>query len=584
MPNTVLKSLQSGSCRRMSSNSEFSSSVCSSNGDGYDSNNNQFDDFWSSNGFCHESPSDQQSYVPAELMGIDDMHFDMVSAAYHLVEQPKSAYQEEDDPEKSLESEICELLGPNNNKSLPVTFPYFEIFNGDQPTELQSCSNGEQITDEPMDEEEEEAIVGGALSTEEVMKIAAAHYIQLSTDREGESSILMHPMGLTYAGLSEDEIKKVELAGLLLAAAEKASNQQYDRASNFLGECMALSSSTGNTVQRVVHYFANALQERIDRETGQGSSIGWKNSGVPAEDVIRGLRSNAPIKLVTHQKLPFAQLLDCTSVQTIVENVDLLTRVHVIDLSIKHGIQWTILMQALATRSTPVEYLKISAVGSSEKAISETGKRLRDFAESLNLVFDFKPVIIPDIKELKEDMFEIEDDEAIAVYSAFDVNVMLVKPECLENLLRVIRRLKPCVMTVADVEANHNSPNFITRFTESLFYFSAFFDCVDSCMDEDDPYRMHLEGHDLSQGIRSIVATEGEERIVRHVGIGVWRSFFGRFGMVEVELSEWSRCQANFLVEHFNHWSSCNLGRNGKSLILKWKGTPLHFISAWRFN
>ncbi|KAJ0979916.1 hypothetical protein J5N97_015390 [Dioscorea zingiberensis] len=562
----------------MSSNSELSSSVCSS-GDGYDSNN-QFDDFWTSNGFCHESPSDQQWYVPAELMGIDDMHFDMVSAAYHLVEQPKSAYQEED-PEKSLESEICELLGPNNIKSFHVTFPYFEIINGDQPSKLQPCYKGEQIT-EPMDEEE--AMVGGALSTEEVMKIAAAHYIQLSTDREGESSILMHPMGLTYAGLNDDEIKKVELAGLLLAAAEKASNQQYDRSSNLLGECMALSSSTGNTVQRVVHYFADALQERIDRETGQGSSIGWKNSGVPAEDVIRGLRSNHPIQLFVHQKLPISQLLDCTSVQTILENVDLLTRVHIIDLSIKHGIQWTILMQALATRSTPVEYLKISAVGSSEKPISETGKRLMDFAESLNLVFDFKPVIIPDIKELKEDMFEIEDDEVIAVYSAFDVNVMLVKPECLENLLRVIRRLKPCVMTVADVEANHNSPNFITRFTESLFYFSAFFDCIDSYMDEDDPYRMYLEGHDFSQGIRSIVATEGEERIVRHVGIGVWRSFFGRFGMVEVELSEWSQYQANLLVKQFNHGSSCNLGRNGKSLIIKWKGTPLHFISAWRFN
>ncbi|KAH7676447.1 Transcription factor GRAS domain-containing protein [Dioscorea alata] len=569
MANNVMKNFQSGYCQRMSTNSELSSEC--SNGDLYG-------DFWSSYGFCHESPSDHQSYVP-EFMGIDhDMHFDMVSAAYHLVEKPKSGFQEVDDLEKSLESEICELLGPNNSKSMPVSFPYFDIINGDgQQSELQSCSNGEEIT-EHMDEGR------GGLSTEEVMKIAAAHYIQFSTDPDGESSILMHSMSLTYAGLNSDEIKNVELAGLLLAAAEKASNQQYDRSSNLLRQCMALSSSTGNTVQRVVHYFSDALQERIDQETGRCSFKGSKNSGVPGEDVIRRMLSNHPVQLIMHQKLPFAQLLECPSIQTILESVELVTRVHVIDLSIKHGTPWTLLMQALATRSNPVEYLKISAVGSSEKAISETGKWLKDFAETLNIVLDFKTVIVPNVKELKEDMFEIKEDEAIAVYSAFVVNTMVVKPESLENLLRVIRRLKPCIMTVVDVEANHNSPNFITRFTESLFYFSAFFDCIDSCMDEDDPYRMHLEGNDFSQGIRSIVATEGEERVVRHVGIGVWRSFFARFGMVEVEHSEWSKYQANLLVKQLPQGSSCNFGRNGKSLVIKWKGTPLHFISAWRFN
>ncbi|XP_039128465.1 DELLA protein RGL1-like [Dioscorea cayenensis subsp. rotundata] len=569
MANNVMKMFQSGNCQRMSTNSELSSEC--SNGDLYG-------DFWSSYGFCHESPSDNQSYVP-EFMGIDhDMHFDMVSDAYHLVEKPKSGFQEEDDPEKSLESEICELLGHDNSKSKPVSFPYFEIINGDgQQSELQSCSNGEEIT-EHMDEGR------GGLSTEEVMKIAAAHYIQFSTDQEGESSILMHSMSLTYAGLNGNEIKNVELAGLLLAAAEKASNQQYDRSSNLLRQCMALSSSTGNTVQRVVHYFSDALQERIYQETGRCSFKGSKNSGVPGEDVIRRMLSNHPVQLILHQKLPFAHLLECPSIQTILESVELVTRVHVIDLSIKHGTPWTLLMQALATRSNPVEYLKISAVGSSEKAISETGKWLKDFAETLNIVLDFKPVIVPNVKELKEDMFEIKEDEAIAVYSAFVVNTMVVKPDNLENLLRVIRRLKPCIMTVFDVEANHNSPNFITRFTESLFYFSAFFDCIDSCMDEDDPYRMHLEGNDFSQGIRSIVATEGEERVVRHVGIGVWRSFFARFGMVEVEHSEWSKYQANLLVKQLPQGISCNYGRNGKSLVIKWKGTPLHFISAWRFN
>jgi len=48
-------------------------------------------------------------------------------------------------------------------------------------------------------------------------------------------------------------------------------------------------------------------------------------------------------------------------------------------------------MQALAERhDCPIELLKITAVGST--GIEETGKRLANVAESLNLPFLFKPV------------------------------------------------------------------------------------------------------------------------------------------------------------------------------------------------
>lgn len=62
---------------------------------------------------------------------------------------------------------------------------------------------------------------------------------------------------------------------------------------------------------------------------------------------------------------------------------------------------------------------------------------------------------------------------------------MIAQPERLECLMRVIRSIDPCVVVVSEVEANHNSLVFVNRFIEALFYFSAFFDCLEACLNQD---------------------------------------------------------------------------------------------------
>ncbi|KAK9901836.1 hypothetical protein M0R45_001931 [Rubus argutus] len=107
------------------------------------------------------------------------------------------------------------------------------------------------------------------LSTVEVMRVAGARFIQFSSQRYADDSIPKHVLGCTPLGLSDQEAKDVELAHLLLAFTDMVGKQQYDRARKLQNLCHFLSSSTGNTVQRVVYYFAKALEERTDMETGR---------------------------------------------------------------------------------------------------------------------------------------------------------------------------------------------------------------------------------------------------------------------------------------------------------------------------
>ena len=53
----------------------------------------------------------------------------------------------------------------------------------------------------------------------------------------------------------------------------------------------------------------------------------------------------------------------------------------------------------------------------SRQKIEETGRRLVSFAQTMNLPFSSKLVMVSNMLYLKEDLFEIEADEAIAVYA-----------------------------------------------------------------------------------------------------------------------------------------------------------------------
>ncbi|XVE82257.1 hypothetical protein DITRI_Ditri15bG0133700 [Diplodiscus trichospermus] len=437
----------------------------------------------------------------------------------------------------------------------------------------------ERVNDISMFTEE----VDRKLSTENVMRVAGEMFIHSSGKTIDNISIHDHPFNLSFSGLSDQEKRDVELALLLLAAAENVASQQYDHASRLLKQRECMSLKTGNPVQRVVHYFSEALREKIERETGKPSSKGLRRT--PLFDFDEAMMRPNLALLAFYKELPFSQIAEFAGIQAIVENVAEAKRIHIIDLAIRNGVSWIILMQALASRhECPLELLKVTAVATGPKPIIEgTGERLLSFAQSLGLPFAFKIVMVSDMLDLKEDLFELDAEETIAVYAAFAFWSLLAMPNRIENIMRMIRVINPCLMVVSETEANHNSPMFMNRFIEVLFFFSTYFDCVATCLNQNCENREIFESMYCGEVIRNMVAAEGDERKIRHVKFDVWKELFARYGMEEVELSMSSLYQANLILETFACGSSCTLDMNGKCLLFGWKGTPLHSVSVWKF-
>ncbi|XP_019162025.1 PREDICTED: DELLA protein RGL1-like [Ipomoea nil] len=430
------------------------------------------------------------------------------------------------------------------------------------------------------------------LSAMQIVRLAGERFVQFSDHKFININIFKHPYSSTLSELCSQDKQDVELVQLLLAAAEKVSDHQFDRAIRLVSQCRNSASCTGTPVQRAAFYFADALQARIERQTGKPPPSSSSNDDDYGNGVKDGkcLASRYDMAyLIWHQTLPFSQVVQLSATQTILDHVVTKPKVHLVDFYLRTGVQWSTLMQALSERAAAADsgqrYFRFTAIETTEKEkVEETGKRLESFATQFNLPFSINVLYIPDLKHFTAEQVEIKADEAVVIHASFILRTMISKPVELESVMRAITRLKPSVMVVQEVEANLNSPSFVHRFIDALFYYSAYFDALEDTMRRDDQHRASIESGSVLDGIRNIVAAEGRERVTRSVSMQVWREFFGRFGVEETELSQTCWVHANMAVQQFACKSSCSVSGNGKSLVVGWKGTPIYSFSAWKFR
>ncbi|KAK1417461.1 hypothetical protein QVD17_26588 [Tagetes erecta] len=425
----------------------------------------------------------------------------------------------------------------------------------------------------------ESTSVGGKLSTVEIVKLAAEKFIKFSMERQDEYGSSGSMMMLTM-----EDMREMELVFQLLNAADEIEQKRFENATKYLMQCLWVANDGGSPVERLVFYLCDALQTRIANETGMPAPTKLENFFLKNKNPM-AIGTN-PTFLAFHQALPFSQVLQLCGIQAIVDQIGTSTKIHLIDIHIRSGVQWTALMQALADREPKITLLKLTAFATSSDILNveKTGKQLESFAKIYNLPFLFKTLVLSDISEVKKEQFEVQEGEAIAVYCYIILRTMVSRPRSLEKLMRAIQKINPLVVVVGEVEANHNSTSFVNRFTETLFYYGALFDCLEASMSPDDCHRVILEGVHFGDGMKNILAEEGDERVCRSVHMNTWRLFFARFGMVGIALSDSCVYQASLVLQQYSCVSSCMLENKANCLVVGWKGTPLLSLSTWKFG
>lgn len=380
---------------------------------------------------------------------------------------------------------------------------------------------------------------------------------------------------------NQDEHRGFELVSLLTACVDAISSKNVAAVNCFIAKLGDLASPKGRTsISRVCAYFTEALAFRVTRIWPHVFHI------TPPRDLDRIEDEAGTTLRLLNQVTPIPKFLHFTSNEILLRAFEGKDRVHIIDFDIKQGLQWPSLFQSLASRTNPPAHVRITGIGESKQELNETGDRLAGFAQSLNLPFEFHPVV-DRLEDVRLWMLHVKEHESVAINCVFQLHKTLYDGSggALRDFLGLIKSTNPSIVVMAEQEAEHNGVRLETRVCNSLKYYSALFDSIDHCgLEQESTVRNKIE--EMYGGeIRNIIACEGRERLERHVGFEKWRKMMmEQGGFRSIGISERETRQSEMLVkmyacENYNVKKKEEEGAEG--LTLNWIDQPLCTVSAW---
>nr|UQE85520.1 GRAS transcription factor DELLA2 [Dioscorea oppositifolia] len=382
--------------------------------------------------------------------------------------------------------------------------------------------------------------------------------------------------------MEEEEDSGIRLVHLLMSSAEAIQRGDAALSGSLIDEMRLLLTrvNTGFGIGKVAGYFVDALTRRLYSVSSAAAS------GSPAEYEI----------LYHHfyEASPYLKFAHFTANQAILEAFDGHDRVHVIDFSLMHGLQWPALIQALALRPGGPPSLRLTGIGppspDGRDSLREIGLRLAELARSVRVRFAFRGVAANRLDDVRPWMLQVAPGEAVAVNSVMQLHRLLTDPDSpgpapIDSVLSWIHGLRPKIVTVVEQEADHNKPGFLDRFTEALFYYSTMFDSLEAGRANGSAAQQQQSAAVaevyLQREIRDIVCCEGPDRAERHEPLARWRARMGQTGFKPVHLGSNAFKQASMLLTLFSGEGYCVEEVDG-CLTLGWHSRPLIAASAWR--
>ncbi|KAF9689380.1 hypothetical protein SADUNF_Sadunf01G0086300 [Salix dunnii] len=373
------------------------------------------------------------------------------------------------------------------------------------------------------------------------------------------------------------EFQGFDLVSLLTACVEAITLKNIAGIDNTLAELGELASPKGIPISRLAAYYTEALALRVTRLWPHIFHITAPRELDRVDD-----DSGTALRLL-NQVSPIPKFIHFTANEMLLRAFEGKDRVHIIDFDIKQGLQWPTLFQSLASRTNPPSHVRITGIGESKQELNETGDRLAGFAEALNLPFEFHPVV-DRLEDVRLWMLHIKERECVAINCVFQMHKTLYDGSggALRDFLGLIRSTNPAIVLVAEQEAEHNAPNFETRVCNSLKFYSALFDSIDSSLPFDSPVRIKIEEM-YAREIRNIVACEGSDRHERHEMFDKWKNLMEQGGLRCMVVSEREILQSQMLLKMYScdSYQVKKHGQEGAALTLSWLDQPLYTVSAW---
>ncbi|EPS67877.1 hypothetical protein M569_06895, partial [Genlisea aurea] len=417
------------------------------------------------------------------------------------------------------------------------------------------------------------------------------------------------------------EDRGLYLIHLLVTCANHVASGNLENANIALDQISHLASPEGDTMQRIASYFSEALADRILR-TWPGVHKAFRSTriSVAADEIM--------VRKMFFEFLPFTKVAFVITNQAIIEAMEGEKMVHVIDLNGAEPVQWCTLIRDLSARPEGPPHLRITAIHHHKEVLEQMAQVLTEEAEKLDIPFQFIP-IVSKLENLDIEKLRVKTGEALAISSVTKFHELLAsvnRPSSstaishhlqrvimpvnssspvednanpfspcgnnntassppqpssrIDGFLNALWGLSPKVMVVTEQDSDHNGKSLMERLSESLYFYSALFDCLESALPKTSLERSKMEKMLLGEEIKNIISCEGAERKHRHEKLENWCKRFQSAGFTKFSLSYYTLLQAKRLLQSFNCDGYKIKEENGCASIY-WYDRPLFSVSAW---
>lgn len=424
------------------------------------------------------------------------------------------------------------------------------------------------------------AIPGGAVFRD---SSDSSNKRQRSSPNRNFSTNLLTDSSARPVVLVDSQETGVRLVHTLMACAEAVQQENFNLADALVRHIGILAVSQSGAMRKVATYFAEALARRIYK--------------IYPKDSIESSYTDV-LQMHFYETCPYLKFAHFTANQAILEAFTNCNKVHVIDFSLKQGMQWPALMQALALRPGGPPAFRLTGIGPPQPdntdTLQQVGWKLAQLAETIGVEFEFRGFVANSLADLDATILDIRpsETEAVAVNSVFELHRLLSRPGAMEKVLNSIKQMNPKIVTLVEQEANHNAGVFIDRFNEALHYYSTMFDSLESSSSPSSGLaQTPVNNQDLvmsevylGRQICNVVACEGSDRVERHETLNQWRVRMNSSGFDPVHLGSNAFKQASMLLALFAGGDGYRVEENDGCLMLGWHTRPLIATSAWQLT
>ncbi|XP_022886775.1 nodulation-signaling pathway 2 protein-like [Olea europaea var. sylvestris] len=371
----------------------------------------------------------------------------------------------------------------------------------------------------------------------------------------------------------EDGLEGCGLTDLLLLGAEAIEAENWIFASSVvtkLNNLLSDEENGDNPIGRLALYFTEGLiYKSLDFPELQEETFGGKSN-----------HNTFSAFQMLQELSPYVKFAHFTANQAILEATRGHKEVHVIDFDIMEGIQWPSLMVDLA--GTEDASLRITAVVTDHKNlgnIQQMRLRLQDFANSINLPFNFDHVFMTTEKDFEE--IKVENSTVIANCMLHQLHMPYKDSAMVKTFLKGVRKLCPKIVILVEEELFNldkvSSMSYVEFFREALHHYAAVSDSLQSGFHGGFKLAVKIiERKFLRTRILDSVKQFPCEQRERQL----WKNEYPSMeGFRPIPLSSWNVSQAKFLVSLFSgsYWVQNERCR----LALCWKSRPLTTASIW---